>query len=158
MIAAQLLAYYFTELKDDQLKKVSEISFEIPQWSFCTGRGSCVMWQQPIGWLQTLVIIRIEPWGHIWLREDDAGFWSYRMRRRPWWILIWISALICSVVSSIWYGCPWEGLWSGIVEMCCRQIAHHWVFPEHSLPWRPKQTGVWRRVSKSQELYDLLHP
>lgn len=34
MIAAQLLAYYFTELKDDQLKKVRDNSFELLQWSF----------------------------------------------------------------------------------------------------------------------------
>lgn len=31
MIAAQLLAYYFTELKDDQVKKVS---FNVSFWVF----------------------------------------------------------------------------------------------------------------------------
>lgn len=30
MIAAQLLAYYFTELKDDQVKKVSRFCFLLP--------------------------------------------------------------------------------------------------------------------------------
>lgn len=32
MIAAQLLAYYFTELKDDQIKKVSLASSAAPRW------------------------------------------------------------------------------------------------------------------------------
>lgn len=34
MIAAQLLAYYFTELKDDQVKKVSVNSSSIKQIDF----------------------------------------------------------------------------------------------------------------------------
>lgn len=39
MIAAQLLAYYFTELKDDQLKKVSEGVRMTSSGPSCRGRG-----------------------------------------------------------------------------------------------------------------------
>lgn len=53
MIAAQLLAYYFTELKDDQLKKVSDSSFKLLWWSFYIRLQSFVISQQPSVYPQT---------------------------------------------------------------------------------------------------------
>lgn len=115
MIAAQLLAYYFTELKDDQLKKVSESDFERPQWSFC-GLESCVMWEQPGG----------QPWtpvsGTCMSARSRRGVsgWERRMqhlesRGKGGHVELqcgFDSVWVCSGVCSVWHGCPWEGLWS----------------------------------------------
>lgn len=49
MIAAQLLAYYFTELKDDQLKKVSESGRKVPHGSFCELCNVTAAWMQVKG-------------------------------------------------------------------------------------------------------------
>ena len=56
MIAAQLLAYYFTELKDDQVKKVSRFCFRLPphflKILFVLVRER-LMWRQIRGWEET---------------------------------------------------------------------------------------------------------
>ena len=55
MIAAQLLAYYFTELKDDQVKKVSDLCLWSASVSDVGGeRRACVV--EVIGFTHTVTI------------------------------------------------------------------------------------------------------
>lgn len=74
MIAAQLLAYYFTELKDDQLKKVSVSS--------TTQLNHRLQGGQPPTPVHIRQHIHTEPSeGVSWLEERDGDFQSKKRSR-----------------------------------------------------------------------------
>lgn len=73
MIAAQLLAYYFTELKDDQLKKVSESSFACIFFFFLTEElynVTAAEWT-PASCMSVLSLWGVSGWVE---EEEDAAF------------------------------------------------------------------------------------
>lgn len=152
MIAAQLLAYYFTELKDDQLKKVSDNSFKLSWWSFYIRLQSFVISQQPSVYPQTQWLhVGIESMGCIMLGEEDAPFDSYG-RRKPAWcsVLIWCIFSLLAVFDT------------DVLEQGCG----HWSWWNADRPPSLSFSGalvamaseadrcLWGVVGKSQDLKD----
>ncbi len=86
---------------------------------------SCIMWQQPSGQPWTPVngscMSALSLWG--------VSGWERRMQHlgsrgrggHDEFYFGFDSILVCSGVSSVWHGCPWEGLWSVTVVRWCRQ-------------------------------------
>lgn len=80
MIAAQLLAYYFTELKDDQVKKVSFLSIHLLIFVFSSISNA---WQQVTG---ACVLEARESWDApgITSLSGSSFYTSHRARQWGW--------------------------------------------------------------------------